>query len=188
MQLRPGLAQMADIWLTLLKKYSIMAKDLAAEHHNPVTWANTSCDKVRTMLRHVVALKCSGSRFVSEELQTILDMVGSRFVSEELQGPQSDAVPPRVLKTQPSAASSTGSVEICGARCQCPECWQVPMLEVCSDAEEHFPPNDADSDVEVVAAKEPPTEKAQAGEEETKLCEQWHHRDLPKEPTNTGMH
>jgi len=174
---QPGHVQLRELWLNLLKKYKIMSPELSAQHKDVDQWASEAGDKLRLMLKHILAIK-KAPRFVSGDLQEILDMVRDPATSSSSASappdqlvplPQPSVGPPRALRAQVSNASSA-SVKFCAAYCKCPDCYTPPLvdLEESSSGASLDPSSDSDaSSVAVieeqagdgVAAADPPAPK-----------------------------
>ena len=59
----------------LLDGYDIMNVDLQKQRKQVATWAMECADKARLLMKHLRALKLSGSRYIPIELQPLLDRV-----------------------------------------------------------------------------------------------------------------
>ena len=119
---QPGIAQMRDCWLELLKKYQIMDMDLVKAHKDIVTWADECAGKARLMLKHLMALKVSGSKYIPMELQPLLQQV---HIPDGVAA--STPAPQRALARHLSHNVSCGSsVHFCVVFCKSPDYYVPP--------------------------------------------------------------
>ena len=132
----PNHALLRDVWAQLQAEYNIMSPSWAKDHRNPLDWAVHCSDMVRLMMRHVLEIKRSGTPYLEQTLQALVDSIPtpSSPLPPRL-SPMPLPLPSRAPVKKRDSDSSSGA-QLCSVTCRCENCWTPPKISIDSSPEQ----------------------------------------------------
>ena len=127
----PGQVPLRRCWMELDRKFDLMPQDLKEKRISPETWADEAATAIKLMCKHLLDLKSNPGSVASAKVRELLCKIVPAPPASWSSPAESSSMP---LEDEPrrvlARVESEESVQFCGFECNCPSCYEVPVVAV----------------------------------------------------------